>query len=73
MNDKYGGYKDYIDEMGFKGFGWETEYAISDNSKISLLRYWGSTKPDGRNVDKDGDALKKATTKSFYLKFVTKF
>lgn len=73
MNDKYGGYKDYIDEMGFKGFGWETEYAISDNSKISLLRYWGSTKPDGRNVDKDGDALKKATTNSFYLKFVTKF
>lgn len=72
MNDKYGGYKDYIDEMGFKGFGWETDYAISDNSKISLLRYWGSTKPDGRNVNKDG-ALKKATKNSFYLKFVTKF
>ena len=72
MNDKYGGYKDYIDEMGFKGFGWETDYAVSDNSKISLLRYWGSTKPDGRNVNKDG-ALKKATKNSFYLKFVTKF
>lgn len=72
MNDKYSGYKDYIDEMGFKGFGWETDYAISDNSKISLLRYWGSTKPDGRNVNKDG-ALKKATKNSFYLKFVTKF
>ena len=73
MNDKYGGYKDYIDEMGFKGFGWETEYAVSDNSKISLLRYWGSTKPDGRNVDGDKEALKKATKNSFYLKFVTKF
>lgn len=73
MNDNYGGYKDYIDEMGFKGFGWETEYAVSDNSKISLLRYWGSTTPDGRNVDKDGKALKKATKNSFYLKFVTKF
>lgn len=73
MNDNYGGYKDYIDEMGFKGFGWETAYAVSDNSKISLLRYWGSTKPDGRNVDKAGEALKKATTNSFYLKFVTKF
>lgn len=72
MNDKYSGYKDYIDEMGFKGFGWETEYAISDNSKISLLRYWGSTKPDGRNTD-GKDALKKATKNSFYLKFVTKF
>lgn len=72
MNNKYSGYKDYIDEMGFKGFGWETDYAISDNSKISLLRYWGSTKPDGRNVNKDG-ALKKATKNSFYLKFVTKF
>lgn len=73
MNDKYSGYKDYIDEMGFKGFGWETDYAISDNSKISLLRYWGSTKPDGRNVDGDKEALKKATKNSFYLKFVTKF
>lgn len=73
MNDKYGGYKDYIDEMGFKGFGWETDYAVSDNSKISLLRYWGSTKPDGRNVDGDKEALKKATKNSFYLKFVTKF
>lgn len=73
MNDKYSGYKDYIDEMGFKGFGWETDYAISDNSKISLLRYWGSTKPDGRNVDGDKNALKKATKNSFYLKFVTKF
>lgn len=72
MNDKYSGYKDYIDEMGFKGFGWETDYAISDNSKISLLRYWGSTKPDGRNTD-GKDALKKATKNSFYLKFVTKF
>ncbi len=72
MNDKYGGYKDYIDEMGFKGFGWETEYAVSDNSKISLLRYWGSTTPDDRNVSK-GEALKKATKNSFYLKFVTKF
>lgn len=73
MNDKYGGYKDYIDEMGFKGFGWETDYAISDNSKISLLRYWGSTTPDDRNVDGDKKALKKATKNSFYLKFVTKF
>lgn len=73
MNDKYGGYKDYIDEMGFKGFGWETDYAISDNSKISLLRYWGSTTPDDRNVDDKGKALKKATKNSFYLKFVTKF
>lgn len=73
MNDKYGGYKDYIDEMGFKGFGWETAYAVSDNSKISLLRYWGSTTPDDRNVDGKGKALKKATKNSFYLKFVTKF
>lgn len=73
MNDKYSGYKDYIDEMGFKGFGWETVYAVSNNSKISLLRYWGSTKPDGRNVDGDKNALKKATKNSFYLKFVTKF
>lgn len=73
MNDKYGGYKDYIDEMGFKGFGWETDYAVSDNSKISLLRYWGSTTPDDRNVDSKGKALKKATKNSFYLKFVTKF
>ena len=72
MNDNYGGYKDYIDEMGFKGFGWETDYAVSDNSKISILRYWGSTKPDGRNTD-GKDALKKATKNSFYLKFVTKF
>lgn len=73
MNDNYGGYKDYIDEMGFKGFGWETDYAVSDNSKISLLRYWGSTTPDDRNVDSKGKALKKATKNSFYLKFVTKF
>lgn len=73
MNDNYGGYKDYIDEMGFKGFGWETDYAVSDNSKISILRYWGETKPDGRNVDTSGKALKKATKNSFYLKFVTKF
>ncbi len=73
MNDNYGGYKDYIDEMGFKGFGWETDYAVSDNSKISLLRYWGSTTPDNRNVDSKGKALQKATKNSFYLKFVTKF
>lgn len=75
MNDNYSGYKDYIDEMGFKGFGWETDYAVSDNSKISLLRYWGSTTPDARNVT-SGDkpkALPKATKNSFYLKFVTKF
>ena len=73
MNDNYGGYKDYIDEMGFKGFGWETDYAVSDNTKLSILRYWGSTKPDGKNVDNDGNALQKATKNSFYLKLVTKF
>lgn len=75
MNDNYSGYKDYIDEMGFKGFGWETDYAVSDNSKISLLRYWGSTTPDARNVTSSDKpkALPKATKNSFYLKFVTKF
>lgn len=73
MNDNYGGYKDYIDEMGFKGFGWETDYAVSDNSIVSIMQYWGQTKPNADNKDKDGNSLKKATKNSFYLKFVTKF
>lgn len=73
MDDGYSSWKDYIDAAGFKGFGLIVDYATSDHSKLSLLRYWAHTNPDGANVDKDGHSLEKSPHYSTYLKFTTKF
>lgn len=73
MDDNYTGWNDYISADGFKGFGLIMDYATSDHSKLSLLRYWAHTNPDGANVDKDGDSLEKSPHYSTYLKFTTKF
>lgn len=73
MDDSYTDWDDYITADGFKGFGLIMDYATSDHSKLSLLRYWAHTNPDGANVDKDGDSLEKSPHYSTYLKFTTKF
>ena len=62
MDDSYTDWDDYITADGFKGFGLIMDYATSDHTKLSLLRYWAHTNPDGDN-------LKGGT----YLKFTTKF
>lgn len=73
MDDGYSSWKDYIDAAGFKGFGLIMDYATSDHSKLSLLRYWAHTNPDSANVDTEGNSLEKSPHYSTYLKFTTKF
>lgn len=74
MDDGYSSWKDYIDAAGFKGFGLIMDYATSDHSKLSLLRYWAHTNPDGDNLKGGTKApLEKSPHYSTYLKFTTKF
>lgn len=74
MDDGYSSWKDYIDAAGFKGFGLIMDYAVSDHSKLSLLRYWAHTNPDGDNLKGGtGSSLEKSPHYSTYLKFTTKF
>ena len=73
MDDGYSSWKDYIDAAGFKGFGLIMDYATSDHSKLSLLRYWAHTNPDGDNLKGGTGSLEKSPHYSTYLKFTTKF
>ena len=73
MDDDYTGWNDYITAEGFKGFGLIMDYATSDHTKLSLLRYWAHTNPDSANVDTKGNSLEKSPHYSTYLKFTTKF
>lgn len=74
MDNGYTGWNDYINADGFKGFGLIMDYATSDHSKLSLLRYWAHTNPDGDNLKGgSGDSLEKSPHYSTYLKFTTKF
>lgn len=74
MDDKYTDWDDYISAAGFKGFGLIMDYATSDHSKLSLLRYWAHTNPDGDNLEGGmGAPLEKSPHYSTYLKFTTKF
>ena len=73
MDNDYSGWNDYITAAGFKGFGLIMDYATSDHTKLSLLRYWAHTNPDSANVDTKGNSLEKSPHYSTYLKFTTKF
>lgn len=74
MDDNYTDWDDYITAAGFKGFGLIMDYATSDHSKLSLLRYWAHTNPDGDNLEGGtGAPLEKSPHYSTYLKFTTKF
>lgn len=74
MDDSYTDWDDYITADGFKGVGLIMDYATSDHSKLSLLRYWAHTNPDGDNLKGGkGDPLEKSPHYSTYLKFTTKF
>lgn len=73
MDDGYTGWNDYINADGFKGFGLIMDYATSDHSKLSLLRYWAHTNPDGDNLNDKRAPLEKSPHYSTYLKFTTKF
>lgn len=74
MDDHYTDWDDYITADGFKGFGLIMDYATSDHTKLSLLRYWAHTNPDGDNLkDGTGSSLEKSPHYSTYLKFTTKF
>lgn len=74
MDDGYTDWDDYITADGFKGFGLIMDYATSDHSKLSLLRYWAHTNPDGDNLKGGtGAPLEKSPHYSTYLKFTTKF
>lgn len=74
MDDSYTDWDDYITADGFKGFGLIMDYATSNHTKLSLLRYWGHTNPDGDNLkDGTGSSLEKSPHYSTYLKFTTKF
>lgn len=74
MNSDYTGYDDYIDVCGYKGFASIVSYAVSNHSKLQLLRYWGTNNPDSRNLAAGtGKALAKQNLSSIYIKFNTKF
>lgn len=73
MDNGYTGWNDYINADGFKGFGLIMDYATSDHSKLSLLRYWAHTNPDGDNLNDKRAPLEKSPHYSTYLKFTTKF
>lgn len=74
MDDGYTDWDDYITADGFKGFGLILDYATSDHTKLSLLRYWAHTNPDGDNLKGGtGSSLEKSPHYSTYLKFTTKF
>jgi hypothetical protein len=73
MNANYTGPDDYVDAYGYKGIGLIFDYALSDRTKLSLLRYWASNKPDGRNVDSSGYAEASEKYNSVYLKLTSKF
>ena len=74
MNSDYTGYDDYIDVCGYKGFASIVSYAVSNHSKLQLLRYWWTNNPDSRNLaDGTGKALAKQNLSSIYIKFNTKF
>ena len=74
MNASYTDWDDYITADGFKGFGLIMDYATSDHTKLSLLRYWAHTNPDGDNLQGGtGSSLEKSPHYSTYLKFTTKF
>ena len=74
MDDGYTDWDDYITADGFKGFGLIMDYATSDHTKLSLLRYWAHTNPDGDNLKGgSGSSLEKSPHYSTYLKFTTKF
>lgn len=74
MSEDYTGWNDYISADGFKGFGLIMDYATSDHTKLSLLRYWAHTNPDGDNLKGGtGSSLEKSPHYSTYLKFTTKF
>lgn len=74
MDDGYTDWDDYITADGFKGFGLIMDYATSDHTKLSLLRYWAHTNPDGDNLKGGtGSSLEKSPHYSTYLKFTTKF
>lgn len=72
MDDGYTDWDDYITAAGFKGWGMILDYAPSDHTKLSLLRYWAHTNPDDANLKK-GASLEKAGHYTTYLKFTTKF
>lgn len=74
MDDGYTDWDDYITADGFKGFGLILDYATSDHTKLSLLRHWAHTNPDGDNLKGGtGSSLEKSPHYSTYLKFTTKF
>lgn len=74
MDDGYTDWDDYITADGFKGFGLILDYATSDHTKLSLLRYWAHTNPDSGNLKGGiGAPLEKSPHYSTYLKFTTKF
>ena len=73
MNDSYTDLDDYIDCDGFKGIGASLAYALSDRSKLELIRYWGHTKSNSENVNEKGKTAGENTKNSVYLKFTTKF
>lgn len=73
MNADYNGFDDYVDAYGYKGIGLILDYALSDRTKLSLLRYWASNKPDSSNLDEKGYAEASEKYNSIYLKLTSKF
>ena len=72
MNDKYTAYDDYLSADGYKGFGAELSYMLSDKAKLSLIRFWGHTVSDPDNVKK-GNTQGEDTKNQVYIKLTTKF
>ena len=73
MNDKYTSYDDYLDQVGYKGFGAEFSYQLSKAAKLSLIRFWGHTVSDSSNVDTEGNVQGESTKNQVYIKLTTKF
>lgn len=75
MTSDYSGWNDYVSEEGFKGFGLDLSYMLSNNSKLELIRYWSHNKPDSDNVwgGNTGYTMARQNLSNFYLKLTTKF
>ena len=73
MNDKYTAFDDYLDQVGYKGFGAELSYQLSKASKLSFIRYWGHTVSDPDNVSAKGKVQSEDTKNQVYIKLTTKF
>lgn len=75
MTSDYSSWNDYVGPDGFKGFGLDLSYMLSNNSKLELIRYWAHNKQNSGNVwgGNTDITMPKQNLSNFYIKMTTKF